>query len=160
MSYKLLEMRRIFNKKIFLYFPVVICFCCCEEYYTGLSQNSLWMSHLVRIWWPKEQNILSALSSCFRAPSIRSVHWPYNDKAICPVDSGEISEWVEILICNIYFLKSHFWHVGVIFAVSSKSLTDIRGRFQLFLNAPPDPTFNGKSNRSYDLPRKLKIYQG
>lgn len=65
-------------------------FGCWEEYCSGSTQNSHGMSHSGRIWWLREQNILSALSPWFPAPSMRSLHWPYNNKAVSPIYSGEI----------------------------------------------------------------------
>lgn len=115
------------------------------------------MSCLARTWWLKEQNMLSALSCCFPAPSIRSVHWPYNSKAVSPIYSGEIPEVSGNFDLRYIFFQKPLLNVCDIFAVSIKRLTGIRGRLQPFLNAPPDPTLNGKMSRYSDLHRKSNV---
>lgn len=85
-----------------------------------------------RIWWLREQNILSALSPCFPAPSIRSLHWPYNNKAGSPIYSGEIPG-----VSGNFDLQ--YIHFQKPLLTCSKSPDGIRGRFQWFLNALQDP---------------------
>lgn len=138
-TWKVLELQVTGNKENtqqpnIVIFPEWLSFGCWKGYCSGPTQNPHGMSHSGRIWWHREQNTFSALSACFPAPSLRWPCWPYNNKAGFPVCSGESPGVSGNFDLQYILFKVCSWHL-----VSSKSTNGIRGRFQWFLNALPDP---------------------